>query len=133
MSKAITLNSNWQSRSASFSTHASRKGVNLLGWDCILEESMDDEQKRAALGAHRQFLERQLEASKAVGDLRAIRRLGQEIAHTNQRINEIRPCRRARDLSNYIVDILKPRMTKSEWQRVVDEAYRLKAAAEKSC
>ncbi|MBN3848642.1 hypothetical protein G3N58_17695 [Paraburkholderia sp. Ac-20342] len=126
MSKAITLNSAWQSRSASFSTHASRKGVNLLGWDCEIDESMTDEQKREALGAHRKYLETVLARFRVSGNRDGIRLIGQKIAQTNAQINAIRPCRHDRDLSHYIVDILKSRVTKSEWQRIGAEARLLK-------
>ncbi|WP_146129393.1 hypothetical protein [Burkholderia gladioli] len=122
MSKALTRNSTWQRRSGSFATHGARTGVNLLGWDCVVDESMDGTQKRDALSAHRRYLEGELAKAKDVGDREAIAILGQKINETCLKASAIRRCRKDRGLSNYILDILKPRYSRAEWDRIVREA-----------
>jgi len=133
MSKAITKSETWRHRSASYATHGSRKGINLLGWDVAsLPEELTDQQRIDAIQQHKKWLECELVRAKASGASKErIKDLGIAINHANMEVNKIRPGFDGRDLNHWIIDVLKPRFTKSEWDRIVREALALRSRQEK--
>lgn len=120
MSKATILNSHWQARTGSFSTHASRKGVNLLGWDAGTVEEMTPEQERDALVAKLKKLQSLPPHERKLH--------GQELAQLAQRIHELRPKMRCKGIENHVMDVLRERLSKVEWDRLMSEAKRRHAA-----
>lgn len=125
MSKATHLNHVWQTRTASFSTHGSRKGVNLLGWDGV-DEHMTPEQERAALAARAGQLQRIFEA-KAYAP-KDKKRLADEFNQITARINYLRPKMRLAGIERFLLDIMRERLSKQEWNAMMQEAKRRLAA-----
>ena len=119
MSKAIAKNGQWQARVASFSTHSSRKGVNLLGWDKLVEESMTPQQERDVLVKWQEAY-RELPA-----ELRKREDLKEMYAKACIRTAQLRgrpP--RARELESFILDVVKEEVSTPTWTRWVAEARR---------
>jgi len=56
--------------------------------------------------------------------------MGLELYEINEEIKTLKSHKKVRDLSNYIIDVLKERMTKFEWDKTVDEAVRRKKEEE---
>jgi len=52
----------------------------------------------------------------------ARKELGRQIRDANQRISELKDKRYDRDISQYILDIVKETMPRPQWRRIVDEA-----------
>ena len=122
MSKATTNSETWRSRSACFSTHGSRRGVNLLGWDSGAVEDMTPEQERQALQARA----RQLHQILADRSLKRAQRQPYiaEFVAVNARINEIRPYLKTPGIEKFVLDVLRERLSKQEWKALFDEAKR---------
>ena len=120
MSKSIHLNHSFQTRSANFSTHGSRKGINLLGWS--EEEFLNPEQERDALVARAKQLQQIFEEKNYT--VRQKSYLVSEYQYLTKRINEIRPKMKCKGIENYIMDILRETLTKTEWNRLHSEAKR---------
>lgn len=124
MSKALTRETTWRERSASFSTHGSRRGVSLLDWHEGREEYMSPEQERNALVARVKQLQALFTEGRLSVDERA--RLGQEQLALQTRINEIRPKLRGKfpGVDKFILDVVRERLTKLEFKSIYEEAIR---------
>lgn len=126
MSKAIINSETWRSRSASHSTHGSRGGLNLLGWDALVREVLSLEQQRDSL----------LKALRAAELARvSMDPESPEHAHVGARINSI--ChqlraikakgvvaKRYQNVGDHLITIFKERVTRVEWHLIVAEAQR---------
>lgn len=125
MQKATNDSLHFRARTGNFSTHGSRRGVNLLGWDDGKQEGMTPEQERAALIAHNRRLQDMLKH----GELTAADRksIGRDLAASSLRLSELRSqTRKGREvlLERYILDVLKESIPHATWKLAVDEAYR---------
>lgn len=125
MQKATNKSLHFRSRNGNFSTHGSRRGVNLLGWDDGTEEDMTPDQERAALIAHNRRLQDMLKHS----ELTAVDRktIGRDLAASSLRLAELRPqTNKGREvlMERYILDVLRERLPHSTWKSAVDEAYK---------
>lgn len=134
MSKAMHKGQAFISRSASFSTHGSRSGLNLLGWG--EREAMSDIQKRDAALARLNQVRVELVAmkeQKAAGRVfnepafaQKLRSLKGEHGRLCQFLADIKRDGRQemRHLAHYLVDVIKERLTKPEWEILLREATR---------
>lgn len=123
MNKATVNNAHWQARAGSFSTHASRTGVNLLGWDAGTTEHMTPEQERDALKARLLQIRAVFESGEPIG--KALRkRLGREQFDLQEQMRRIRPKLRTPGIEHYVLDILRERLDKREWNALFEEAKR---------
>lgn len=132
MSKAMHKGQAFISRSASFSTHGSRSGLNLLGWG--EREAMSDIQKRDAALARLNQVRVELVAmkeQKAAGRVfndsafaQKLRLLKGEHGRLCQFLADIKRDgkQEMRHLAHYIVDVIKERVTKPEWELILKEA-----------
>ncbi len=111
MSKATQEGAQFFARAGQFSTHASRRGVNLLGWEC--PEDMTPEQERAALQARAKQLHALLSDKALPKDQR--KALGAELSQIGMRINAIRPKPKNQGVEKYILDILREELTAKQW------------------
>lgn len=117
MSKAEIKNYNWQNRTAQFSTHGSRKGVNLLGWEEV--EYMSPEQEREALVARVKFVDAMLliETNKA-----AKKEWGKHKHDLCLRINKLRPKTRMPEITNYVMDVLREELSTFQFNLLMKKA-----------
>lgn len=120
MSKALTHESHWRNRTGSHSTKASKRGVNLLGWECP-ENLTATEERDALMGRWKQihalFSEGHVdEADRA--------RLGQEMHRLQTRISQIRPKlgKLFSGIQSAVYEIMKERLTKVEFDALLGEA-----------
>lgn len=124
MSKLTHQNHAWRTRSASYSTHGSRNGVNLLGWTG--EEHMTPEQERSALAARAKQLQK-IFTNKTYKRYEK-EQLVQEYQTITKRINELRPKLRTPGIEQYVFQVLQETLTKTEYDRLINEAKRRYAA-----
>jgi hypothetical protein len=134
----MTQGQTFVTRSGSFSTHASRKGVNLLGWE--EPEAISLTEERECTKARVAQLESQLKQMKA--QEYAVRTFDEQIEFENTReaikkrlttlthrlrfINaDLKKEAAKQDLSSCILKIMKARMTKPQWEQLVREATQL--------
>ncbi len=134
MIKSQANGENFMSRSASFSTHGSRTGANLLGWG--EKEVLTPQQQREALLLRRERLTSEIQAvkemqkqklhPKVLAQFAAERAdLAKEIAEVDLQLSELRPKKSDRvrpDLGECIIEVVKARMTKPQWAMVMKEA-----------
>lgn len=121
MSKTLTKETTFRERAGSYSTHGSKRGVNLLGWDYMSEEALTLEQERAALVAATQRIQAAL---KRPLPREQYERLGKEQCALQARIAAIRPKLRGifQGLGHFILSEMKGRMTSHEWELLVRDA-----------
>lgn len=134
MSKAMHKGQSFVSRSASYSTHASRTGRNLPGWGEA--EAMNVVQQRdAALARLRQVQEQLVEmkerkASGRVHNLPAFTAQSKSLKAEHGRLCEFLATikqgkkKEMRHLAHYVVDVIQERLTKPEWEVLLKEAMR---------
>lgn len=126
MSKAISQNSAWQSRSASFSTHGSRSGVNLLGWDAFHQEALTVNQERDCLRAALKAAQRNRDTLE-VGSVEYVK-AGYRISELAEQLKALKEkigvVKKYQDLGDFLVKMFKERVTKAEWEIIVAEAQR---------
>lgn len=124
MSSASNVQAMWQYRAGSYSTHGSRRGVNLLEWG--EREELTLEQERDVLIKRNAFL---LSAKSALPqNSPAAKELGNEMLKNNVRLGEINKTlgrMRSRDVGHFIIQEFRRRTTKTEWRLIVAEAHRL--------
>lgn len=122
MSKAESNANDWLTRSARFSTRGGRNGANLLGWG--LPEDVSIHQERDHLRQRARVLSDTL-SDRTIPEPRRSE-LAEEIHRVNLRLAEIKKelgdGYEKRDLSNYIVDILKEEMPRPAFARLVSRA-----------
>lgn len=108
------------------STKPSARGVNLLGWE--EEEHLTDQQKREALLTA--VLGLQARLSEAKGAER--KEMGKQISDMNLQIAALKGGNRynGKTLQSFILDVVKERVPRLEWQRYVKEAERRQKDAE---
>lgn len=118
----------YSNRSSSHATKASARGVNLLGWEKDEEMSLEDQ--RGALLKRNEFLRKSADEES---DPSLKKDINKEYTENNRKINEIKKkmglCRvpnkvRERELQNYILDVVKERVTKPQWKAYVNEGIR---------
>lgn len=120
MSKSIHLNHSWQTRSANFSTHGSRNGNNLLGWG--EKESMTPDQERDALVKRSKQIHMIFESKKYKKSEKTA--LAAEFNELNRKINELRPKIKTSNFENYIIEVIKEKISKLEWEMIFQEAMK---------
>lgn len=120
MSKSIHLNQSWQTRSANFSTHGSRNGNNLLGWG--EKEIMTPDQERDSLVKRSKQIHMIFESKKYKKSEKVA--LAKEFNELNRKINDLRPKIKTRNFENYIIDVIKEKLSKCEWDIVFSEAMK---------
>ncbi|WP_144142637.1 hypothetical protein [Paraburkholderia sp. BCC1884] len=126
MSKAVINSETWRDRSASHSTHGSRRGTNLLGWDSIVLEVLSLEHQRESL----LLALRSTEQLRATLDPESVEydRAGGRIAYISHQLSEIKAkgvvAKRYQNLSDHLIKIFKERVTRAEWKHIVAEAQR---------
>lgn len=137
MHKNSTASKQFMNRSGSYSTHGSRTGRNLLGWE--EPEEMTDEQKRESAASAKRNIDAQISALSAEikegGGTRlehklkldkrdALRSAATELGFV---LRELAINRRPRhvDLGECIIEIIKSRITKPEWEIILKQANEL--------
>ena len=125
MQKATNDSLHFRARAGNFSTHGSRRGVNMLGWDEGTKEDMTPDQERAALIAHNRSLQDMLKhRALTAADRKTI---GRDLAASSLRLAELRPqTKKGREvlMERYILDVLKEVLPHEAWKSAVDEAYK---------
>ncbi|OXS89595.1 hypothetical protein PAP18089_01611 [Pandoraea apista] len=126
MKGATARNAHWQARTGSYSTHGSRTGANLLGWDTGTTEQMTPEQERDALVAvvkrvHEKLRDRTISKQER-------RTLGQQQFELNKRINAIRPAMKCKGIEPFLLDVFREKLSRAEWDAAMKEAKRRHAA-----
>lgn len=117
MYKSTANGENFIGRSGSFSTHASRSGKNLLGWE--MPENLPLEQQRDCLVARVKQLQIIVKGKLSQGDKYQI---GQEMFRLNCRINELRPAKRNPGVEMFVIDILREEMGKKQFDILMGRA-----------
>lgn len=123
MYKATNNQLHFQARAGSFATHASARGVNLLGWDQGTEVMTPEQERESLISANRRFQEHLKHDSVTSQERKEI---GRQMAAINLRLAELRPqTKKGREvlIDRYILDVLKERLPHSAWKSAVDEAY----------
>lgn len=140
MNKGQSQNESFLQRSASFATHGSRSGANLLGWG--ESEVLTDTQRREALilakiniCSQLSEVNKQLKTTlpyKVVQEKALLRReLKEKLDGIEAGLSE---CKKVLpvvlpDMGECIIKLLKERMTRPQWECVIKEALeRYKAA-----
>jgi hypothetical protein len=118
MSLTNTTKTQFKNREASYSTRASRRGGNLLGWE--EDESLSDEARRVCLVLVAKQLQEQIRIFDKGSHERKL--MGQKLAEVNGKINEIRPARKTPGIEPYVIDVLRDRLTRTEFDRIFKEA-----------
>ncbi|MCA3000364.1 MAG: hypothetical protein ING75_17385 [Rhodocyclaceae bacterium] len=121
MFKTASINAQFLSRTALFSTHASGRGVNLLGWGG--NEALTPEQQRDSLLAR----VNQITALFANNGVRKMnkfdaKRLGREKHELQMQINAIRPKTKTPGIERHVMDILREEMPKAQWDILMTRA-----------
>jgi len=112
----------FMARESSYSTRGSRNGKNLLGWE--EDEDMSQEQTRQSLIAAKQkMVEEIILLPKSHPRRKA---LGKEYHEIELEILRLRPTKKSPPLGEYVVDIIKTRMTKHQWVLLLKEAEEMK-------
>jgi len=122
MSKALTKNACWLSRSCGYSTHGSKRGVVLLGWE--EKEWLSPEQERKALAAYIKRIEAVLSSAELLPGQRVAACAAKRVAE--ERMHKIRPQLRKVfvGLSSFIIEVLKEQIPKAQYEAAVAEARR---------
>lgn len=118
MSLTNTTKSQFMKREASFSTRGSRRGGNLLGWE--VDEKLNNEEKRDCLVQHVKQLQEQVKLYPKGSEER--KALGQKLKEVNDQINQIRPARKTPGIEKYVIDVLRDRCSRVEFNRIFNEA-----------
>lgn len=132
MKKIQSNNESFMARTASFSTHASRTGINLLGWGDA--ELLDHEQQRQAILAAKKPLDQELEALNMEFKGALPYKVFQEKVARRQEVRAkvtellallaaLPKKAKGPDMGECIIGILRERMTKPQWAAVIKEAH----------
>lgn len=113
-------------RVASYSTVASRRGVNLLGWEEV--EDLTPEQERDCIVQAKKRVQSVLQSLPKKHPDR--KRLGQLQYELDKRINQIRPKMRCKGIENYVMDVLRTELTKFQFDMLMRKAKKLRAKYE---
>jgi len=126
MSKALSRNACWLSRSGEYSTHGSKRGIPPLGFQ--EDEWLSPEQERAALVAYVKRLDVVISSGELTPSQRAL--AGHSKRRAEERIHRIRPQLRKVfvGLESFIIEVLRERLTKAQYQDATAEARRRFAA-----
>ena len=112
-------------RKSEYSTRASRRGVNLLGWD--EDEHLSPQQEREALVAALHAIERQLTAMPRKSPER--KALGVQKSKLQEQISAIRPKLKGPiGLESYFLEVCKEVLSKATYSRIMDKACALARA-----
>jgi len=126
MSKAITNSAAWRGRVASFSTHGSRSGVNLLGWDAFYKESLSVTQERECI--LKALKSEEAKRLQLAPDSTEYAKAGYRIASLTAELKALKEkigiVKKYQDLGDFLVKMFKERVTKAEWDIIVAEAQR---------
>lgn len=93
-------------------------------------ETLTDEQRRENLALHLTSLQKQLDIAKANGDKHTKLEIGQKMLVVIKEIAALKKIIKKRrshqetSLQNYIFQVAKERMTKEQWNDVIEEARR---------
>lgn len=135
MNKGQSQNTSFVTRTGSFATHASRTGRNLLGWeeDEIMSptEQLDALKKVVSeLQSQLTELNAELKATVPFGQHKAKHKLREELKARFTEVSiEIAQVRklvpdRQEDLGHFIIELMRERLTKPEWDILIREAQR---------
>lgn len=117
-------NYHWQNRSANYSTHGSRTGRNLLGWE--EDEIMTPEQERDCLVARIKQIDNEL-TSLPKKDLKR-KDLGKLKFEIQAAITAIRPKMKCKGIEAYVMDVLRDELMPYEWDLLMQKAKARHAA-----
>lgn len=113
-------------RVASYSTVASRRGVNLLGWEDV--EDLTPEEERDCIVQAKKRVQEVLENLPKRHPER--KQLGQLQYELDKRINQIRPKMRCKGIENYVMDVLRNELTNFQFDLLMQKAKKLRAKDE---
>jgi hypothetical protein len=122
--KSTNDNAHFQRREGSFSTHGSHRGVNQLGWDNVPEELTPDQERAVLIAVNRDLQDKLKHSALTPAERKTI---GRDLAAASLRLSELRSLtKKGREvlLERYILDVLKERISPTEWKFAVDEAYK---------
>lgn len=119
MSKRETQLKHYIARTGSYSTHGTKGGVNLLGWDNV-PENLTPEQEREALVARVKQITEILATDALDGEQR--RQLGALQARLCKRINHIRPKIRFRGLEAFFCDVVREELGPAKYRLLMMDA-----------
>lgn len=129
MSKALTHETHYRDRTGSHATKGSKRGVNLLDWDGMTEEWLEAAQEREALVARAKQLHDLFsspEGRRMPLDQRRV--LTTQFNAINAKISALRPrmstLTRGKGIQTHIVEVLKERLPKWQFQAAYEEAVR---------
>lgn len=117
MYKSTSQGENFISRAGEFSTHASRSGKNLLGWE--LPENLEPEQQRDCLVARVKQLHLLVKCRLSEADRYQV---GQELCRLNSMINALRPAKRNPGVETYVIEILREDLPKKQFDILMGRA-----------
>jgi len=89
---------------------------------CVTADKLTNEQERENLLAQVLRWQEEIKTLPPKSDER--KKIGRKIAAANNRINELKSVKYTKDLSHYILDIVKETMPRPQWKRIVEEAAR---------
>ena len=126
MSLNITKNFNWQTRSASYSTHGSRKGTNLLGWGNN-EEITSEIRKKSIIARENQIIKqitklpktnkKRIELVKELNELKKSRGI-------TFKKGKITKKERGESIRMHLLDVIREEVPKARWAIWMNEAVR---------
>jgi hypothetical protein len=120
VSKRETMLKHYLGRTGSFSTHGTKGGLNLLGWDTLYPENMTPEQERAAIVARI----KQINGLCSNPDLPRNDRivLGRMAAMLCKRANHIRPKIKFRGVEAFFCDVVREELGDSRYRLLMMHA-----------
>ncbi|QTD95626.1 hypothetical protein [Burkholderia anthina] len=126
MSKELINSETWRDRTGSFSTHGSRRGTNLLGWDHLVREVLSLEQQRESLlKALRAAEEQRKNSEPESAEYEQIGARINSICHQLQAIKKMGAvAHKYQNLGDHLIAMFKERVTRVEWMAIVEEAQR---------
>ena len=116
--KSTIENYNWQTRTANYSTHGSRTGRNNLGWE--EDEELSLEQKRDCLvKKKKKIVEKIVSLPKKHPERKRLGKIQHEV---EEQIRFLRPKRKSPGVVPFVIDILRERLTRPEFDALFTEA-----------
>ena len=130
MFKSSANQSQLLGRSGNHSTRPSARGVSLLGWDLGIQEGMTPQQKlEAAKAAYKRQTEARIRMKADLGKNGVSKEeyddFGRKLAEMTIEISRLRKevgVQKHVDLGQYIILLMRRKMTKTEWTLLVQEA-----------
>lgn len=128
MYKATQDADHLQRRAGSFSTVASPRGVNLLGWE--EPENLSPEERRKCLGRRVGQIQLFLEAHGKTLEGKAKWKLISEMHKLIAKMRKIEVKKHPKDLPHHFVEVARSRLTKAEFDIWMNEARKCANAAQ---